>query len=134
MTKEAVEEKLINYALSTASSNVINSLDVTNYPVLAIIPSGQHVWRSETTTFSLDLLYIDRLTDASDNELNIHSTGIEELKHYINRMRELEWVIGTDSEVYIEGFTETESKSDRCAGAIARIRITVLNYSPCYED
>lgn len=134
MNKVALDEKIVNYSLSATSPNALNNLTVDNYPMIMNIPSGAHIYRDETTTFSLDVFYLDRLNDGCENDIQIQSVGIEELKQYFRKLEDLEWVVGLNNEIYIEGFTETERKADRCGGAIARLQITVLNFSDCYID
>ena len=131
---EAKALKGVNYALATTSSNEINSLTVTNYACMLIVPVGTHIFKPQTTQFSLDVMYMDRLLNDSSNEIDVLSVAIESLKQYVQKLKELDFVVDIPYEIYIQSFTETEAKSDRCAGAILRLNIEVLNNSECYID
>lgn len=98
---------------------------------MLIQPSGSHLWRENTTTYSLNVYYIDRLLSDNANDINIYSTAIQELKNFILKAKTLDEVITIADGVTFQNFVETEGRSDRCAGAYCNIRITVANESEC---
>lgn len=129
----AVGEKLVNYAASSASFNTINNLTVTDYPVIFIQPYGQHTYTEERTTYSLNIYFLDRLLSDDTNDIAVYSTAIEELKNYIKLIRLEDYVLRVDDYITFENFVDTHGKSDRCAGCVARVRITTPNNSTCHE-
>lgn len=130
----AINEKVVNYALAATSVSALNALTVKNYPLILLHPQGQHTYRENTTTYSINIFYIDRLLQDNENDISIFSSAIEELKNYILKIKQQEYVVDVSDTIYFENFIETEGKSDRCAGATARLQITVLNDSSCYIE
>lgn len=130
----AIKDKLVNYAAAGSSIYDLNNQTIKDYPIIYISPTGQHEIQENTTTYSLTLFYIDRLLQDSSNDVEIHSTGIEVIKNLILKIEDIGGVVDVDSRYNIQLFTETERMSDRCNGAYAQIRITVLNDTVCVVD
>ena len=133
-THLAIEEKLVNYAASASSFNTINGHTIKEYPVIFIQPRGQHTYTEDRTTYSLNLYYIDRLLSDDSNDINIYSTAIEELKHFLKKIKEQPFVLEVSDTIYFENFVDTHGKNDRVAGCYCSITVTVPNDSICYED
>lgn len=134
LCEAAVEMKVVNHAISSLSEYTVNSINVEDYALMMIVPSGQHQWHENTTTYSLDVFCIDRLLDDASNDISVESLSIEILKDYIQKLREYEWVVNIPYDIYFQNFTETEKTSDRCGGALCRLNIEVMNNNKCYID
>lgn len=130
----AINQKLVNYSASAGSIAQINPVKVDYYPLLFITPSGEHIIRENTTTYTINLTYVDRLLQDNSNDIDIYSNSIAELKNIINGIKEIEGVIDVEDEYSVRNFTDTESLNDRVSGCYAIIRITVLNETVCFEE
>lgn len=130
----AIREKLVNYCASAGSIGALNPLTVNQYPVLFITPSGSHRVEESTCTYTLTLTYIDRLLSGNDNDIDIYSTSIEELKNLINGIRLIDGVVSVDVEYDIRNFTDTEALNDKVSGSYATIRIVTLEDTICWVD
>lgn len=127
----AIQEKIINYAAAGSDLYALNTLRVDSYPVLFITPNGDHIVDDNTTTFSISLLYFDRLTEDSINDIDIYSAAIEELKNFVLVIEHLAGVLKVEDGYRITNFNDTESFDDRIAGAYAEIRVVTDNEWKC---
>ena len=130
----AINEKLVNFACASTTLYDFNNQTVKKYAAMLFQPSGQHIWRKNTTTYSINVYYIDRLLSDNANDINIFSTAISELKNFVKKARLLDEVVSIEDNIRFQNFIEKEGMSDRCAGVYATIRITVANETECYED
>ena len=74
-----------------------------------------------STNYNFTLFYIDRLTDDSDNKVNVQSMGISIIKEIVSKLISEEPVLETSS---IECTPFTEKFADYCGGAFATITVT----------
>lgn len=126
-----INDRLVNFAGAGGSLYEINDLNIRDYPILYISPTGTHTVEENITTYSLTIFYIDRLSEDSSNSVNVHSTGVEVLKNIINKIIGIAGVVSVEDIYTINLFTETERMKDRCNGAYAQITVTVLNETTC---
>lgn len=126
-----INDRMINFAGAGGSIYELNDLDIRNYPILYVSPTGTHRISDNYTTYELSIFYIDRLADDSSNAVDIHSTAIEVLKNIIRKASLLDGVVGISEEYTIQLFTETEKMKDRCNGAYATVSFTIINDSAC---
>lgn len=129
----AINEKIINYSAAGTSIYQLNPKKVDSYPVLFQSPTGEHLVNENTTTYEITLYYLDRLTEDNINDIDIYSAGIEELKHLVRGIQDLDTVLKVDDGYRITNFADTESFDDRLAGAYTTVDITVLNNEICFE-
>lgn len=126
----AINNKLVNYYAAGGSIYELNALDIKDYSLIYVSPTGNHETTGNYTSYQLTLFYIDRLTDDSSNEVQIFSTGVEVIKDLVRKIGDLSDVLSVSNQYIIQNFTETEKMSDRCAGAYATVSVTVMeNYS-----
>lgn len=130
----AIQEKIINFAATGPDLYELNSETIKDYPVMFTSPTGTHTVEENSTTFSITIYYFDRLLNDSQNDIDIMSTAVEELKNIVNGIKYIDGVMGVDSVWDIDNFVETEAFNDRIAGAYATLRIEVLNNTLCHED
>ena len=97
----AIKEKIINYSEAGADIYSLNVKTIKNYPVLFASPTGSHTVQENSTRYTITLYYLDRLLNDGENDINIMSTAIEELKNLINGIKFIDGVI---SVAYIESF------------------------------
>ena len=129
-----ISRKIINYSAAGSSIADLNNKSVREYPILFTAPTGSHSVTRDTTQFTLTLYYIDRLEEDSSNDIAIYSTAIEQLKNIITGIGEIDGVIDVSEEYSIENFIDTETLSDRCAGAYSTIEIITLNDVICPDE
>lgn len=126
-----IRDRLINFSCAGSSIYQINDLTVVDYPILYTTPAGTHNVTPNYTSYELTLYYIDRLLEDNSNDVNIHSVGVEVLKNIINKIKAVEDVVEVEDEYDIILFTDTEKMKDRCSGAYATIKVSVLNNTIC---
>lgn len=129
----AKAQRLIRFSAAGASLGEINPLDVDWYPLIYIIPSGTHTVTDNTTRFDLTIYYADRLLEDDSNEIDLMSTGIENLKNILIGARSIPGVVNVEDTYTIRNFMPTK-QNDRLAGAYAQVRITVSNDTVCFVE
>lgn len=134
ISRMAINQQIINYAAGGSDIYALNSQTIKGYPVLFSSPTGSHNVEKNTTSFSITLYYLDRLLDSSENELDILSTAVEELKNIVRNIEQIPGVIGVADEYQITNFTEVEAMSDRVAGAFTTLTVICSNETTCAED
>lgn len=130
----AINNRLINYSGAGMTLAELNMEQVKDYPALFACPAGAHNVHPNTTSLSVTLYYMDRLTKDRINDINILSSSVEVLKNLINGIRELEGVVYVSEDYDIINFADTTRMADLVAGAYATIRIEVMNDGKCYEE
>lgn len=130
----AINEKIINSALAGTSLYSINPKNIEGYPVLFSSPTGEHMVEEYTTTFNITLFYFDRLSNGDENDIDIYSTAVEQLKSLINKIGGIEGVLKVEDGYRITNFADTETFDDRLAGAYASIDIVTDNKFLCDEE
>ena len=130
----AIKNKVINYAAAGSSIFELNAETIVDYPLLFASPTGNHEVRVNTTDYEITLYYIDRLLRDSANDVQIFSTGVEQLKLIMRMIENIDGVIEVADTYSISNFAETEKMNDSVAGAFATVTITVLNVSECDTD
>lgn len=131
MTLFEIINKLKTIAISKPNINFVgdgdvytlNSLPNIDYSVFFITQNDHSIYQ-DTITYSLNLFYIDRISDSEDNVLNIQSDGMLQLTNVINTL-----VFSED--VDVEGditFTPFIQRfADQCAGVYCTVRFIVDN-------
>ena len=131
MTLFEIINKLKDIAISKPNINfvgdgdvyVLNSLPNIDYSVFFITQNDHSIYQ-DTITYSLNLFYIDRISDSEDNVLNIQSDGMLQLTNIINTL-----VFSED--VDVEGditFTPFIQRfADQCSGVYCTVRFVVDN-------
>lgn len=127
----AIKNKVINYAAAGSSIFELNAETIVDYPLLFASPTGNHEVRVNTTDYEITLYYIDRLLRDSANDVQIFSTGVEQLKLIMRMIENIDGVVEVADTYSISNFAETEKMNDSVAGAFATVTITVLNISEC---
>lgn len=130
----AIKQKIINFAAAGADMYVLNSETIKDYPVLFTSPTGTHIVKENSTRFAVTIYYFDRLLTDSQNDIDVMSTSVEELKNLIRGISNIPGVVGIDEEWALENFVETEAFNDRIAGSYATLVIEVVNNTICYEN
>ena len=131
MTLFELINKLKNIAISKPNINfvgdgdvyVLNSLPNIDYSVFFITQNDHSIYQ-DTITYSLNLFYIDRISDSEDNILNIQSDGMLQLTNIINTLVFSEDV-DVDGEITFTPFIQRFS--DQCAGVYCTVRFVVDN-------
>lgn len=128
MTLYTLIHTLKNISKSHALVNEFGEGDVYEY-----MNSGEHKYPcvfltistvltdTTSTNYNFTLFYIDRLTDDSDNKVNVQSMGISIIKQIVSKLISEEPVLETSS---IECTPFTEKFADYCGGAFATITVT----------
>lgn len=138
MTLIEVIHKLKDVAMSKHNVNFVGDGDIyelnstpnIDYGVF-FITQGTHSADIDTTSYTLNLFYVDRLTDNKDNALLIQSNGIGALTNIINEFTMTEDV---DVEYPLQFQPFTQRFSDECAGVYCTVTlITDSNLGLCYE-
>ena len=127
----AIKNKVINYAAAGSSIFELNAETIVDYPLLFASPTGNHEVRVNTTDYEITLYYLDRLLRDSANDIQIFSTGVEQLKLIMRMIENIDGVVEVAETYSISNFAETEKMNDSVAGAFATVTITVLNVSEC---
>lgn len=130
----AIREKIINSTMAGTSLYSINPKNIEGFPVLFSSPTGDHLVEENTTTFRISLFYFDRLSDGDENDLDIYSAAVEQLKTLIRKIESLDGVLKVNDGYYITNFNDTESFNDRLAGAWTEIQIVTQNKYKCDEE
>ena len=107
----------------------LNEMREVEYGVFGIT-QNEHTFNPRTgeLTYSLNLFYIDRLTNSEDNELEIQSHGIEVLKSVLKFGQQNGGVQVGDARIAVL----TQRFQDLCAGAWASVNFTI-NEGYCEE-
>lgn len=127
----SIKEKLVQSAMSGTSLYNINPKSVKFYPLLFASPTGQHIIKEHTTTFTITLYYFDRLLEDLSNDIDIYSTAIEELKNIVKAIENLQGVLKVNDQWRCTNFNDTESFNDALAGAWCTIEIVTDNETEC---
>lgn len=130
----AIREKIIYSSMAGTSLYTINPKNIEGYPVLFSSPTGDHLVEQYTTTFNVSLFYFDRLSNGDENDIDIYSAAVEQLKTLIRKIESLEGVLKVEDGYRITNFADTESFDDRLCGAYATINIVTDNKFLCDED
>ena len=131
MTLFELINKLKDIAISKPNINFVgdgdvytlNSLPNIDYSVFFITQNDHSIYQ-DTLTYSLNLFYIDRISDSEDNTLNIQSDGMLQLTNIINTLVFSEDV-DVDGEISFTPFIQRFA--DQCAGVYCNVRFTVDN-------
>ena len=118
----AINKPNINY-VGDGDVYVLNSLPDIDYSVFFITQNDHSIYQ-DTITYSLNLFYIDRISDSEDNTLNIQSDGMLQLTNIINTLVFSEDV-DVDGEISFTPFIQRFA--DQCAGVYCNVRFTVEN-------
>lgn len=96
----------------------LNELRTAEYGVFAITQNS-HTGTETQLAFSLNLFYIDRLTNSGDNEVQVQSHAIEMLRQILNFAAEGGLVVG-DAQYN----TFTDRFQDLCGGAWVMVTLS----------
>ena len=118
----AISKPNINY-VGDGDVYTLNSLPNIDYSVFFITQNDHSIYQ-DTITYSLNLFYIDRISDSEDNTLNIQSDGMLQLTNIINTLVFSEDV-DVDGEISFTPFIQRFA--DQCAGVYCNVRLTVDN-------
>lgn len=138
MTLKTLIEKLRDIALRAPNvrSVIVNDVYRENafkgieYGVVAIL-QDTHTVSENIVRYSLNLIYIDRLTRDASNEVDVQSDGMLTLTNIINTF------IGENDNATLDGEVEftafNQRFADDCAGVYAAVSIGVeSNLGICY--
>lgn len=131
MTLFELINKLKNIAISKPNINYVgdgdvytlNSLPNIDYSVFFITQNDHSIYQ-DTITYSLNLFYIDRISDSEDNVLNIQSDGILQLTNIINTLVFSEDV-DVDGDITFVPFIQRFA--DNCCGVYCNVRFVCDN-------
>ena len=131
MTLFEIINKLKDIAISKPNINFVgdgdvytlNSLPNIDYSVFFITQNDHSIYQ-DTITYSLNLFYIDRISDSEDNVLNIQSDGMLQLTNIINTLVFSEDV-DVEGEITFTPFIQRFA--DQCAGVYCTVRFIVDN-------
>ena len=131
MTLFEIINKLKDIAINKPNINwvgdgdvyTLNSLPNIDYSVFFITQNDHSIYQ-DTITYSLNLFYIDRISDSEDNTLNIQSDGMLQLTNIINTLVFSEDV-DVDGEISFTPFIQRFA--DQCAGIYCNVRFVVDN-------
>ena len=118
----AISKPNINY-VGDGDVYTLNSLPNIDYSVFFITQNDHSIYQ-DTITYSLNLFYIDRISDSEDNVLNIQSDGMLQLMNVINTLVFSEDV-DVDGEISFTPFIQRFA--DQCAGVYCTVRFIVDN-------
>ena len=118
----AISKPNINY-VGDGDVYTLNSLPNIDYSVFFITQNDHSIYQ-DTITYSLNLFYIDRISDSEDNVLNIQSDGILQLTNIINTLVFSEDV-DVDGEITFTPFIQRFA--DQCAGVYCNVRFICDN-------
>lgn len=108
--------------------DTLNAEASTKYAYF-FITQNRHQQTEDTDRYSLNIFYIDRLTDDKSNKLQIQSIGKEVLGNVFNTFCE-EFDIEVPT---IEYQVFTERFSDYCAGVYATVAFEVMRETECSD-
>lgn len=131
IAKYGIDNQIINYSAAGPSLYNLNMETIKDYPVLFASPTGSHNVSPNLTTYTITLYFIDRLTTGDENDIDILSAGVEELKNIISGIKFIEGVVDVQSDYQIINFADTQKMSDKVAGAYATIQVSTINNSTC---
>ena len=131
MTLFEIINKLKDIAISKPNINFVgdgdvytlNSLPNIDYSVFFITQNDHSIYQ-DTITYSLNLFYIDRISDSEDNVLNIQSDGMLQLTNVINTLVFSEDV-DVEGEITFTPFIQRFA--DNCSGVYCTVRFIVDN-------
>ena len=131
MTLFEIINKLKDIAINKPNINFVgdgdvytlNSLPNIDYSVFFITQNDHSIYQ-DTITYSLNLFYIDRISDSEDNVLNIQSDGMLQLTNVINTLVFSEDV-DVDGEITFTPFIQRFA--DNCCGVYCTVRFIVDN-------
>lgn len=125
----AVSQPNIRY-VNDGNVYELNSVPNVEYGVF-YITQGQTAVYENYIQYTLNLFYIDRLTDGFDNRLQVQSDGIRTIKNIVNTFENV-----TDSEInYPLTFTSfNERFADDCAGVFTTISVITDGESNCFYN
>ena len=118
----AISKPNINY-VGDGDVYTLNSLPNIDYSVFFITQNDHSIYQ-DTITYSLNLFYIDRISDSEDNVLNIQSDGMLQLTNVINTLVFSEDV-DVDGDITFTPFIQRFA--DQCAGVYCTVRFIVDN-------
>lgn len=118
----AINKPNINY-VGDGDVYTLNSLPNIDYSVFFITQNDHSIYQ-DTITYSLNLFYIDRISDSEDNTLNIQSDGMLQLTNIINTLVFTEDV-DVDGDITFVPFIQRFA--DQCAGVYCTVRFVVDN-------
>ena len=118
----AINKPNINY-VGDGDVYTLNSLPNIDYSVFFITQNDHSIYQ-DTITYSLNLFYIDRISDSEDNILNIQSDGMLQLTNVINTLVFSEDV-DVDGDITFTPFIQRFA--DNCAGVYCTVRFIVDN-------
>lgn len=130
----AIDEKIIHSALVGTSLYSMNPKNIEDYPALFSSPTGNHIVENYTTTFNITLFYFDRLNEGDENDIDIYSAAVEELKNLIMRIEKLDGVVKVRDGYTITNFADTESFDDRLCGGYATVDVVTNNAYTCPDE
>lgn len=133
ISRIAIDTHLFNYA-AVGNPQELNPENIKEYPVFLLTPSGSFEENDYKEVYNVAFYYFDRLLDDNSNEMNVYSTAVATLKTFIKAIKQLDFIVSID-DYSIQPFraVDTQVLADRCAGAYASLRITVLQDSICAE-
>lgn len=118
----AISKPNINYS-GDGDVYTLNSLPDINYSVFFITQNDHSIYQ-DTITYSLNLFYIDRISDSEDNTLNIQSDGMLQLTNIINTLVFSEDV-DVDGDINFVPFIQRFA--DNCSGVYCTVRFICEN-------
>ena len=118
----AINKPNINY-VGDGDVYTLNSLPNIDYSVFFITQNDHSIYQ-DTITYSLNLFYIDRISDSEDNTLNIQSDGMLQLTNIINTLVFTEDV-DVDGDITFVPFIQRFA--DQCAGVYCNVRFVCEN-------
>lgn len=127
ITQRAHDYDCIHYSCGGASLYELNTKTVKDYPIFFAQLTSNTEYGDNTTIYSLNLYYIDRLLRDNSNDIRIYSVSTEFLKSFINGLRHEDDILEVVSTSNITLFTETERMNDKCSGAWVNVRLRVRN-------
>ena len=118
----AISKPNINY-VGDGDVYTLNSLPNIDYSVFFITQNDHSIYQ-DTITYSLNLFYIDRISDSEDNTLNIQSDGMLQLTNIINTLVFSEDV-DVDGDITFVPFIQRFA--DQCSGVYCTVRFICDN-------
>lgn len=118
----AINKPNINY-VGDGDVYTLNSLPNIDYSVFFITQNDHSIYQ-DTITYSLNLFYIDRISDSEDNTLNIQSDGMLQLTNIINTLVFSEDV-DVDGDITFVPFIQRFA--DNCSGVYCTVRFVCDN-------
>lgn len=134
IAERGLSEKVIRSSYGGSDIYELNAIRDIHYPMLFTCPSGNHRVKENTTEYNITLYYLDRLIEDNSNEVEIFSTGIEQLKNLVIAIEDLGGVVEVEREYDMTNFVETEAMNDKVAGAYCTIVVKVINDTTCTID